>query len=400
MSSAYDPQPAASVPRHRQPPPSRPSLIGTFFRVLFVLVVLASFGLNLLLLAGLLMVGALSQSGSLGEDRHLNERFHSGQKGAANKIAIIHVDGVIMEGLMGYARRQIDSAAADDSVKAVVVRINSPGGSITASDDLHRRLTELRDGNTVKNTQAKPLVVSMGSLAASGGYYIAMPAKTLFAERTSITGSIGVYASFPNISKLAKDHGVKMEIIKRGEVKASGNMFETMSAEERHLWQDMIDHAYDEFLDVVKQGRGDRLKYPLQAEIKEEYKKIPDIDADGNVVKENGQPRMVDYVRRLADGGIYTADKAKKYGLIDDIGYLDDAVAEARKLAGMGSNVRVITYDKPLTLITLLTGTEASQPGLNLDLNQFANSAMPRVWYLAPQSGLSGFLAAGAAGSK
>jgi protease-4 len=375
-------------------------LIGTLFRVLFVLFIIASFGLNVLLLSGLLLAGIFSQSGALGEDRHLNERFHSGQKSAADKVAIIHVDGVIMEGLMSYPKKQIESAAADEHVKAVVVRINSPGGSITASDDLHRRLTELRDGNAAKNTQAKPLVVSMASLAASGGYYIAMPARSLFAERTSITGSIGVYASFPNISKLAKDHGVKMEIIKRGEVKASGNMFEAMTAEERQLWQDMIDHAYQEFLDVVNKGRGNKLKYPLQDEIKEEHKQIPDIDADGKVIKENGQPKMVEYVRRLADGGIYTADKAKKYGLIDDIGYLDDAIVEARKLAGLGGNVRVITYEKPATLLTLLMGTEASQPGLRLDLNQFANSTMPRVWYLAPQSGLSGFLAAGAVESR
>jgi protease-4 len=368
--------------------------------VLFALVVLASFGLNVLLLIGLITVGALSPSGGLGDERHLSERFHSGQKNATDKIAIIHVDGVIMEGLIGYPRKQIDGAAADDHVKAVVVRINSPGGSITASDDLHRRLTELRDGNPAKSTQAKPLVVSMGSLAASGGYYIAMPAKTLIAERTSITGSIGVYASFPNIAEFAKKHGVRMDIIKKGEVKASGNMFQVMTAEERYLWQDMIDHAYQEFLGVVKGGRGDRLKYPLQAEIKEESKKIPDIDADGQVIKENGQPKMVEYVRRLADGGIYTADKAKKYGLIDDVGYLDDAIAEARKQAGLGTNVRVITYEKPLTLMSLLTGTEASQPGVKLDLNQLANSTMPRLWYLAPQSGLSGFLAAGATESR
>jgi protease-4 len=395
MSNAYDSSPAAAGPAH-QLPPARPSLIGTLLRVLFILLVIGSLGFNLLILGSLVMVSLFSHSGGLGEERLLNERYHSGQKEAGDKIAVIFVDGPIVEGLMSYPRKQIDSAAADNTVKAVVVRINSPGGSITASDDLHRRLTELRDGNPAKNTKAKPLVVSMASLAASGGYYIAMPAKTLFAERTSITGSIGVYAAFPNISKLASDYGVKLDIIKRGEVKASGNMFESMTAEERQVWDDMIEHAYQEFLDVVKEGRGNKLKYPLQAEIKEEHKKIPDIDKDGKIIKENGQTKMVDYVRRLADGGIYTADKAKKYGLIDDIGYLDDALAEARKQAGLGTNVRVITYEKPLTLLTLLTGADASQPGVKLDLNQLAHGAMPRLWYLAPQSGLSGFLAAGA----
>src|SRR5262249_14458941 len=135
------------------------------------------------------------------------------------------------------------------------LRINSPGGSITASDNLHRRLIELRDGNPHRHTAAKPLIVSMASLAASGGYYIAMPSKTLFAERTTITGSIGVYAAFPNIADLANKHGVTMDVIKAGAVKDSGSMFHKMTPQERQVWQDMVDHAYKEFLAVVEQGR-------------------------------------------------------------------------------------------------------------------------------------------------
>src|SRR5206468_2403943 len=133
----------------------------------------------------------------------LTERLYSGSASAKDKIAIISLDGVIAEGLLGFVHKQIDQAAKDNSVKAVVLRINSPGGSITASDDLHRRLIELRDGNKARKTTGRPLVVSMASLAASGGYYVAMPAQTLVAERTTLTGSIGVYASFPNVKKLA-----------------------------------------------------------------------------------------------------------------------------------------------------------------------------------------------------
>jgi len=108
-----------------------------------------------------------------------------------------------MEGTLHYAHKEIEEAAADSRVKAVVLRINSPGGSITASDDLLRRLVNLREGKTPGHPSAKkPMVVSMASLTASGGYYIAMAAEKLFAERTTITGSIGVYAAFPNVSEL------------------------------------------------------------------------------------------------------------------------------------------------------------------------------------------------------
>jgi protease-4 len=321
---------------------------------------------------------------ALGEDTALREHFYSGRREAVDKIAIVHIDGVILEGLTGYARRQIDDAAADPHVKAVVLRINSPGGSITASDDLHKRIIELRDGKPLTKTPAKPIVVSMAGLAASGGYYIAVPAQRVLAERTTITGSIGVFAMFPNVAQLARDYGVKMDVIKRGDLKASGSMFQDMTPQERQLWQDMVDHAYTQFLDVVRTGRGDKLKYALDAIIKEETRRIPD--------KQDGKETTVEYVRRLADGGIFTSDKAKKYGLIDDIGYLDDAVAEARKLASLGDVYKAITYERPFSLMSLVLGGKASEPGFNL--GQLAEAAMPRIWYLAPQGGMSGLLAA------
>src|SRR5205807_4877119 len=141
-------------------------------------------------------------SGSESDGPPVREKFHGGTSGASDTVAVVTIDGVIMEGALTYAHKQIDRAAGDKNVKAVVVRVESPGGTITASDDLHRRLTQLRDGNPVKKTAAKPnLVVSMGNMAASGGYYISMPAKTLYAERTTMTGSIGVYAAFPTISE-------------------------------------------------------------------------------------------------------------------------------------------------------------------------------------------------------
>src|SRR5262249_34174998 len=191
---------------------SRPSAIGTLFRWFRGLVVAASLTLNCLII--FLVVGLLVWGFGISDEVYLRERFLSGKKEAKDKIAVVVIDGVIMEGMTTYASKQIEVAAADEHVKAVVVRINSPGGSITASDDLHGRLRELHNGKPEKKRSPKPLVVSMASLAASGGYYIAMPAEHLVAERTTITGSIGVYAAFPNVAKLAKAYGVKMDVIK------------------------------------------------------------------------------------------------------------------------------------------------------------------------------------------
>src|SRR5262245_9619124 len=242
------------------------------FRVLLALILTVSLAFNLIFivaLAGLRYVASGSEV-----DGSLREKVESGPRHAAHKIAVVRVEGIILEGLTGFATKQIEAAAEDPAVKAVVVRINSPGGSITASDDLYRRLCLLRDGDPERQTPAKPLVVSMASLAASGGYYIAMPAKHLVAERTSITGSIGVYAAFPNVSELAQKWGVKMEVIKRGDVKTSGSMFHDMTPQERQLWQDLIDHAYDQFLDVVRKGRGNKLTCGLTESIPDETKVI------------------------------------------------------------------------------------------------------------------------------
>jgi protease-4 len=352
----------------------------------FVMIFLASIGINALIL---ILAFTASDSETL-----LHKHHHSGKKSAADKIAIIRVEGVLLEGLVGYAQKQIDEAAEDRHVKAVVLRINSPGGSITASDDLHKRLHDLRFGNPQKKTDPKPLVVSMSSLAASGGYYIAMPAQHLVAERTTITGSIGVYASFPNIADLADKYGVHMETIKAGAVKDSGSMFHHMTPQERKIWQDMVDHAYRQFVAVVEEGRP-QLKGKLTKEfvIKEE---IPASDDKGGPMLDgNGQPKKVPFTRIRADGGIFTADQAKEFGLIDQIGYQDAAIEEARKLAKLGDDYEVFTYDRPIALMNMLLGEEkASSKERLLDLGVLSQAATPRLWYLSPQSDLAGLLAA------
>lgn len=314
-----------------------------------------------------------------GEDLLLTEQPYAGQKYGADKVAIIRIEGVLMEGMLGYAIKQIDQAAEDRQVKAVVLRINSPGGTITASDAIHHKLLLLRDGDPLRNTAGKPLVVSMGSLAASGGYYVAMPAKTLFAERTTATGSIGVFAALPNVKELSDKIGVKMIVIKRGGVKDSGSPFHEMTPTEQAHWQSLIDSAYDRFKAVVEEGRPN-LKGRMEEEALSKQVVLAPDAADA-------PKQSVNLVRRRADGGTFTANEALELGLIDKIGHLEDAVQEARRLAGLGDQSRVILYGKPPTFLGLFGLDVRHSP----DSAQLANALVPRIWYLSSHCELAGF---------
>jgi protease-4 len=245
-------------------------------------------------------------------------------------------------------------------------------------------------------TFPKPLVVSMGNLAASGGYYIAMAAaqdpkkpedKKIFAERTTLTGSIGVYASFPNVSELTHKYGIKMELIRAGDIKGSGSPFHEMSPQERQPWQDMVEHAYGQFLAVVVEGRPG-LKGKMTQNLFPP-REIPVRDDKGDVIKDGDKTKMAQYTRKRADGGVFTADEAKQYGLIDEVGYLDDAIREAARQADL-TDYRGIVYEKPVSLLSVLTGGLDSETRLpsGFDLHKVANRLGPRAWYLLPQAEL------------
>jgi protease-4 len=350
-------------------------------RALFVVLLFDLLGCNFLFLLAAFLP---SLGGFFGDgDSHIVEHLYSGKSLSSNKIAIVHIDGVLIESLTGFVQKEIDRAARDNSVKAVVVQINSPGGSITASDDLHRRISELRAGDAEKKTRAKTVIVSMASVAASGGYYIAMPAQTVLAERTTITGSIGVYAALPNVSELGNKIGFRMETIRAGEVKDSGSPFRDMTPKERQLWQDMVDHAYLGFIHVVEQGRPS-LKGKLQEDIA--------IDKTVPVRDEKVMQKQFKLKRYRADGGIFTADDALKYGLIDQIGYLDDAIKVAKQAAGLADDYKVVSYERPVSFLGSLLGSRAEPPQMNLLPGRLAAGALPRLWYLSPQSELSAWL--------
>lgn len=362
------------------PPPPPPPRRGSGVAVILTLLLLGSVGLNFVLVCcGLGFSGVAADS----PIAPLTEKHLGGDANAADKIAVIKLDGAIMDGLLGYVHRQIDHAAKDNAVKGVVIRIDSPGGSITASDELHRRISQLRDGKLPRfNSNAKPVVVSMGGVCASGGYYVAMAATpglkekpTLFAERSTITGSIGVYASLLNVKEGADKLGVKMELVRAGEIKGSGSPFHELTPAERQPWQEMVDHAFEQFIDVVETGRPKlkgKLREPLFTRPIDRY------DDKGNKVGPGGE-----YTRKRADGGIFTAQDALDYGLIDSIGTPQDAWAAAANLAG-AADYKVVQFDKPFNLFAALTGIDAKAQSATRAVPQLDVS--PRLWYLLPQA--------------
>jgi protease IV len=233
-----------------------------------------------------------------------------------NKIAIIDVDGLIMNarssGLLSDGdnpvslfREKLDAAANDKHVKAVVLRINSPGGAVTASDIMYQDLVNFR-----KDT-GKPVVACMMDVAASGAYYLAMGSDRVYAHPTTITGSIGVIMSLYNASGLLTKIGLSSDPIKSGPNKDLGNPARPMTAEERAILQGMVDSFYGQFVQIVAKGRA-----------------LPE-----------------DQVRKLADGRVYTGADAKKLQLIDEVGYLEDAIQAAMNMAGI-DDAGLITFDR------------------------------------------------------
>ena len=276
------------------------------------------------------------------------EKFHSLNKTATQKIAIINVTGTIIES-DNFVKRQIDRVREDDSIKALVLRINSPGGMVTYSDYLYHHLKKLREETEL------PMVVSMGSLCASGGYYIAMAAgeqeDILFAERTTWTGSIGVIIPHYDLSGLMTEWNVEDDSITSHPLKGIGSPTKAMTDEERAILQQLVDESFDHFKEIVKSGR------PKLAENE------ADLDA-------------------VATGQIFTATQAQELGLVDKIGFVEDAVARAAELAGVDpKNVRCVEYKKPPNPIAELFGqSQVRQPSLPVDA--LLELSTPRAYYI------------------
>ncbi|MBS4199986.1 signal peptide peptidase SppA [Bacillus sp. FJAT-49732] len=275
----------------------------------------------------------------------------------AKKIAILEVDGVIQDtgeatsifSTNGYLHRdfmkKLNTVKDDKNIKAIVLRVNSPGGGTNESAEIHHKLVE------IKEETKKPIYVSMGAMAASGGYYISAPADKIFASPETLTGSLGVIMQGVNISDLAEKYGVDFMTIKSGPYKDIMSSYRHMTKEEEDILQSMLTNSYDQFVKIIAEGRG----------------------------------MTEDQVRKLADGRIYDGRQAKEVGLIDDFGYQEDVIEQLKKdqkLAG----AQVVRYTSNAGLGSLfgvaaqkIGGKQAEMTGI---VNLLSKPNSPRLMYL------------------
>ncbi len=255
---------------------------------------------------------------------------------AENKIAVITVDGIITShqadesgnNMVDVIKAQLDAAKKDSKVKAVILKVDSPGGEVMASDDIYRAIKDFQDG-----TNAKPVICSMGSLAASGGFYISSPCRWIVANQLTITGSIGVIMETVNYRGLMDKIGVAPYVFKSGKYKDMlSPMRETneIPAGEQAMVQDFINQTYGQFKKVVANGR----------------------NTAHEKNKDEGQPLSEDWTN-YADGRILSASQAMQLGLVDEIGDFQAAVDRAKKIAGI-SDAKLIEYQESYDISNFL----------------------------------------------
>ncbi len=327
MPPFMPPQPGYYPP----PPPYYPRPPRSFARAIFTTLATSVLGFSLLANVYLLIA-----SGLMGD--------HSGQSNVIaegdgkQKIAVVPiVNSLITAKSYDQLDKLLRQVEADGDVKALVLRIDTPGGEVAPSDQMNHRITAFKAKHP-----GMPVVVSMGSLATSGGYYAAVAADYLVAEPTTLTVNVGVYSESFNVAGLMQKYGVKDTTIKSSGTpyKTAGTPFRDPTPEELAYLQKMIDGFNDQFRAVVKQGRGTKLTAPL---------------AD------------------VCDGRALHADEALKLGAIDQVGYLDDACKYAAGKAGL-TKPQVVKFEPPSTLAELLGGSSGASTvpipsaGVHLDL--------------------------------
>jgi protease-4 len=278
------------------------------------------------------------------------------------KILMVQIDGVLndesdsswyglrRENPVARVREELDRARRDNQIAALLIRIDTPGGTVTASDLIYQEILRF------KQERSLPVIAQLMGMATSGGYYVAMSADTIVAHPTTVTGSIGVIFAGVNLSGLMAKYGVADQTITSGPYKDTGTPLRPMRPDERAQIQSVIDDMYDRFVEVVRKGR-------------------PQLDAQA--------------VSRLADGRIYSAPQALANGLVDKMGDVEEAVAVARERAGI-ADARVVTYHRPRefrkNLFTAQAPVEAS-PQVEWPLPRF-HLPQPAFLYLWAPSGL------------
>lgn len=275
-----------------------------------------------------------------------------------NRVLLLDIEGIISEwgesrifyeteATTTMIRKKLEKALRDERIKAVVLRVNSPGGTVTASDIVYREIKKY------KQTAKVPIVAAQMGIAASGGYYISCAADKIMAHPTTICGSIGVIMHSFGFSGLFDMLGIESRVIKAGKWKDVGNPFDEMTEGERAILQQIVDDAYERFLSVVAQGR-------------------PNLKPDE--------------IREIANGQIYTASHAMELGLIDKMGDLEDAIEEAKMLANI-RDAGVILYTTSNSPEQNIFSQTAEAPSINLDpqhlsLHTIMDASRPRFYYM------------------
>jgi len=340
MSSPQEPPPAGSISDlNIGPPINKPARKGSGWKIFWGIVLAFSVLANGALLLMLIGVIALFTTGHRG--MFAEEVIREGP--SRNKIAVINLQGLIHGQLASEIYQQLKMAGRDRRVKGLIIRVNSPGGTISASDQIYTQIKKFRDEQNV------PVIAFMQGVAASGGYYTSVACEKIIAEPTAITGSIGVISWYLVVQELLEEKlGVLPVTVKSGQKKDWPSSFRQPAPEELQYIRDkLITPAFERFVQVVTEGRKESLN-----------------PAD---------------VRRLADGGIYGAQEALEEKLIDGIGYLDESIEAIKSLAGI-DEAQVVEYRKPFTFADFLSYRKPNL--LNLDRTKLYELGTPQILYL------------------
>ncbi len=335
-------QPPSDPPPSRQPsypeyskPRKRSSVWRIFWGLLFGLSVLANVGMFLLLI-GVIVFFATGQS-RFYDEAVVREGPHS------DKVLVVRIEGVIGDDQADYVYQQLRMARKDRNVRAVIVAVNSPGGTISGSDRIYQEILRYRQET------GEPAVAFMQGMAASGGYYASVACDRIVGEPTAITGSIGVVMSYFVFEELLENKlGVQPVFLSEGEKKDWPSSFRAPREEElAYIEERLLEPAYERFVEVVQAGRSSALS-PEQ-------------------------------VRELSDGSIFVAPQALEAKLIDQVGYLDDAIGTVLSLAGL-ADAKVVEYRRPFSFMDMLS--VQSRATLKLDRTTLYELSTPQVLYM------------------